>query len=77
MSELGPVSTAILEYVNLSPFHVEIFRMIDRVSRVTRARHTNEWYFRRLCALAFEGHIKVKIHRDGDGLAFKFIRLKD
>lgn len=75
MSELGPVSQAILDYVNSTFGYIEFFRMYNRVARETGAKHTDNWYFRRLAALALEGRIKVRVYRTGDDLAFRFRRL--
>jgi len=77
MSELGPVSQSILDYVNLNPWPVEIYRMIHHVARVTGARHTNQWYLRRLVALALEGRIEAKVQRTGDQVAIRFRRLQE
>ena len=77
VSELGPVSQAILDHVNSAFGYIEIFRMIDRVARRTGARHTNPWYFRRLVTLALEGHIEAKVYRTGDQVAIRFRRLQE
>jgi len=77
VSELGPVSQAILDHVNWSFGYVELFRVIDEAARRTGARHTENWYFRRLVALALEGHIEAKVYRTGDQLAFRFRRLPE
>ena len=77
MAELGPVSKAILDYVNSAFGYVAIFRMIPRVSRVTGTSHTIPWYNRRLAALAFEGRIEAKVFRTGDNVSIKFRRLQE
>jgi len=77
VSELGPVSQAILDHVNRAFGYIEIFRMIDRVARKTGARHINTWYFRRLVALTLEGRIEAKVYRTGDQVAIRFRRLQE
>ena len=77
MSELGPVSQAILDYVDRRFGYIEIFRMIDEVARKTMAAHTNNWYFRRLVALSIEGRIEAKVYRTGDDVAIRFRRLQE
>ncbi|MFH2110587.1 MAG: hypothetical protein ABIJ47_04930 [Candidatus Bathyarchaeota archaeon] len=77
MSELGPVSQAILDHVNKAFGYIEIFRMINRVALKTGAKHTNNWYFRRLVALTLEGLIEAKVFRTGDDVAVRFRRLQE
>ncbi len=76
MSKLGPVSRAILEYVNEYPGYIELFRMISIVSHKTGERHMSKWYFRRLVALAMEGRIDANVYRgDDDYVNIRFRRL--
>lgn len=77
MSEIGPVSQAMLDYIDRRFGYIEIFRMIDEVARVTGIWHGNPWYFRRLLALGLEGRIEVKVIRKGDELSFRFRRLQE
>ena len=77
MSELGPISEAILDYVNADFSYIVLFRMISEVARITGTSHTNQWYFRRLIALALEGRIEVMVYRTGDDVAIRFRRLQD
>ena len=77
VTELGPVSQAILDYVNWRAGDISLFRVINYAAGETGARHTESWYFRRLAALALEGHIMAVVHRDGDKLAFRFRRLPE
>ena len=77
MSELGPISEAILDYVNAAYGYIILFRMISEVARITGTSHTNHWYFRRLVALALEGRIEVRVYRTGDDLAIRFRSLQD
>jgi len=77
MSELGPVSQAILDYVNSAFGSIVFFRMIYEVSKKMNVSHTDSWYFRRLVALALEGRIEGRAYRTGDNLAIKFRRLQD
>ena len=77
MGELGPVSQAILNYVNERAYYIEFFRMIHAVHLKTGAKHTNNWYRTRLMALALEGHIEGKVARKGDTLVIRFRRLQE
>ena len=77
MGELGPVSKAILDYVETSRGEVAIFSMINRVSRVTGTSHTSPWFFRRLVALTLEGWIDAKVHRTGDDVVIRFRSLPE
>jgi len=77
MSELGPVSQAILDHVNSAFGYIVLFKMIYEVSRRTKVSHTDSWYFRRLVALALEGRIEGRVYRDGDDLFIRFRRLQD
>ena len=74
MSELGPVSQAILDYVNSAFGYIVFFRMIREVARKMKVSHTDNWYFRRLVALALEGRIEGRVYRTGDDVAIKFRR---
>ena len=77
MSELGPVSEAILDYVNSAFGSIIFFKMIYEVARTTGVSHTDNWYFRRLVALALEGRIEGKVYRTGDKVTVRFRRLQD
>ena len=77
MSELGPVSQALLEYINAHFGYVSWFRMIHDVERRTGEKHTGHWYFRRLVALALEGRIDSLVHWTGDSVVIKFRRLQE
>jgi len=77
LSELGPVSQAILDYIDLKKGYIVIFEMLHRVSLKTGTSHTIPWYFRRLVALAFEGRIEAQVIRTGDVVDIKFKRLQE
>ena len=77
MTELGPVSQAILDYVNGTLGYLVIYSLIRDVARETGASHTENWYFRRLVALAIEGRIKATVFRDGDQLTVRLRRLTE
>ena len=77
MIELGPISQAILDYVNSAFGYIVFFRMIFEVARTTGVSHTDNWYFRRLVALALEGRIEGRVYRTGDKMAIRFRRLQD
>lgn len=77
MSDLGPVSQAILEYVNSAFGYIILFKMIYEVSKKTNVSHTDSWYFRRLVALALEGRIEARVYRTGDNVAIQFRCLQE
>jgi len=77
MSELGPVSQAILDYIQTQPGYIEKFRMIYAVQRRTGESHSGKWYFRRLACLALEGRIEANVSWTGDKVAVRFRRLQE
>lgn len=78
MSELGPASQAMLEYIQARNGFIEIFRMINAIAPKTGIPHTTEWHTRRLLVLALEGRIEAKINRNpGDVLVIRFRRLRE
>ncbi len=77
MIELGPVSEAILDYVDSAFGSIIFFKMIYEVARTTGVSHTNNWYFRRLVALALEGRIEGRVYRTGDKVTVRFRRLQE
>ena len=72
MSELGPASKALLERVNLSFGYVEFGTLVSWARAKTGHTHSKDWWYRRLVALALEGHIDAKVHRTGDKIAILF-----
>lgn len=77
MSELGPASKALLERVNMSFGYVELGTLVSWARAKTALGHGRIWWYRRLVALALEGHIDAKVHRDGDQIAILFRRKKE
>ena len=77
MIELGPVSQAILDHIDVRKGYIVIFEMVHRVSLKTGTSHTTPWYFRRLVALSLEGRIEARVFRTGDDVAIKFRRLQE
>ncbi|MBA7686747.1 hypothetical protein ES703_95202 [subsurface metagenome] len=72
MSELGPASKALLERVNLSFGYMELGTLISWARTKTALGHGHIWWYRRLVALALEGRIDAKVHRNGDQIAILF-----
>jgi len=72
VNELGPASKALLERVNLSFGYVELGTLVSWARRKTGLGHGSNWWYRRLVALALEGHIDAKVHRTGDQIAILF-----
>jgi len=77
LSDLGPVSQAILDYIQERPQPIEIFRMIHAVSKVTKTSHSSKWYFRQLVGLHIEGRIEASMVRQGDKLGIRWRRLPE
>jgi len=74
VAELGPVSQAILEYIEARPYYIEIFRMINHVRKATGESHSTKYYRTQLTALALEGRIEGRVQRSGDKIAIKWRR---
>ena len=72
MSELGPASKALLERINESFGYAELGTLISWAKAKTALGHGHIWWYRRLVALALEGHIDAKVYRTGDSLAILF-----
>ena len=77
MAELGPVSQAILNYINERAGYIEIFRMINMVAQKTGESHSTKYYRTQLVALALEGRIEGKVQRMGDKIAIRWRRIQD
>lgn len=77
MSELGPASKALLDRVNLSFGYVELGTLVSWARAKMGHNHSAYWWYRRLVALALEGHIDAKVYRTGDDIAIKFRKKKE
>lgn len=77
VEELGPASKALLDRVNLYPTYVDLGTVISYARAKTAFGHGNNWWYRRLVALALEGYIEAKVHRTGDDIAIKFRRKQE
>lgn len=77
MGELGPVSQAILDYINDRAGYIEIFRMINNVSKATGEHHSHKYYRTQLVALALEGRIEAHVQRTGDKIAIMWRSLPE
>jgi len=77
MAELGPVSQAILDYIEERPYYIEIFRMINHVRKATGESHSHKYYRTQLTALTLEGRIEGRVQRSGDKIALKWRRLPE
>lgn len=77
LSDLGPVSQVILNYINERAGYIEIFRMINHVRKVTGESHSTKYYRTQLVALALEGRIEGKVQRMGDKIAIRWRRLQE
>jgi len=72
LGELGPASKALLERINCSFGYVELGTLVSWARAKTGHDHSTDWWYRRLVALALEGHIYAKVHRTGDKVAILF-----
>jgi len=72
VNELGPASKALLERINISFGYVEFGTLVSWARVKTDLGHGNNWWYRRLVALALEGHIDAKVYRTGDKIAILF-----
>lgn len=77
MSDLGPASKALLERVNTSFGFVELGTLISWARAKTGLGHSNNWWYRRLVALALEGRIDYRVYRTGDKVAILFRKKKE
>jgi len=77
MAELGPVSQAILDYIEERPYYIEIFRMINHVRKATGESHSHKYYRTQLTALTLEGRIEGRVQRSGDKIAIRWRRLSE
>jgi len=77
MGELGPVSQAILDYIEARPYYIEIFRMINHVRKATGESHSTKYYRTQLVALALEGRIEARVQRTGDKIAIRWRRKEE
>lgn len=75
--EVGPVSQAILDYVNSTFGFISFNKLQNAISDKLNSLHPELWYYRRLVALALEGRIEADVRRDGDKLLVKFRRLQE
>lgn len=73
MSELGPISKALLDVVEESFGYITISEVVTEATKRSRW-HSGEWWFRRLVALNIEDYIEAKVYRNGDQIAIKFRR---
>ena len=72
VKELGPASKALLERINISFGYVEFGTLVSWARVKTGLGHGSNWWYRRLVALALEGHIDAKVYRTGDKIAILF-----
>lgn len=72
VNDLGPASKALLERIKLSFGYVELGNLVSWARAKTGLRHGSNWWYRRIVALALEGHIDAKVYRTGDKIAILF-----
>ena len=77
MIALGPASRALLDRIDLAFGYIELGTLISWARAKTGLGHSVNWWYRRIVALALEGHIEAKVHRTGDDIAIKFRRLQN
>ncbi len=72
VNDLGPASKALLDRVNMSFGYVDLGTLVSWARAKTALGHGRIWWYRRIVALALEGYIDAKVHRDGDQIAIRF-----
>ena len=72
VNDLGPASKVLLERIKLSFGYVELGTLVSWAKAKTGLRHGSNWWYRRIVALALEGHIDAKVYRTGDKIAILF-----
>ena len=77
MSELGPISKALLDVVNETFGFITPQKVTLEAANKTDAWHSNEWWFRRLVALALEGRIEGHVFRKDDEVTINFRRRQE
>jgi len=77
LTDLDPISQAILDYIQTQPDYIKTFRMIYAVHRKLGVSHSGKWYFRRLVCLALEGRIEAQVNRAGEQINVRFRRLQE
>jgi hypothetical protein len=77
MSKLGPASKILLDRINQSTRYVELATLVSWAMAKTGYEHWDNWWYRRIVALALEGRIEAKVYRNGDDIAIKFRRKKE
>jgi hypothetical protein len=77
MSELGPISKALLDIVNETFGFITPQKATLEAANKTDAWHSNEWWFRRLAALALEGRIEGHVFRKDDKVTINFRRRQE
>ncbi len=77
LSELGPASKALLERINTSFGYVMIGTLISWTREKTELGQNEQWWYRRLMALALEGRIDAKVFRTGDKIVIMFRKKKE
>ncbi len=72
--KLGPASKALLDRINLEPGVVHTLEVIAWAKKRTGLRKNEYWWFRRIVALAIEGHIEQGVDRTLDIVHIYFQR---
>ena len=75
--DLGPVSRALLDIVNGAFGYITLGKLHHEVFTRTGELRSDHWFYRRLVALALEGHIEGVVLRDGDKVNIRFRRKKE
>jgi len=75
--DLGPASKAILERINHSFGNISLGDCINWCRKKTRLGHTEYWWYRRIMALALEGHIEARVYRTGDKVTTLFRKKRE
>lgn len=74
--ELGPASQALLERINMESGVVHTQGVIAWAQKRTGIKENEYWWFRRIVALAIEGHIEQGVDRTRD-IVYVFFQRKE
>ena len=74
---LGPASLAILEKVNSTQGTSSSQVLINWCKYKTEIGHNDNWWNKRITALAFEGFFDARVYRTGDKVAILYKKKED
>jgi len=76
-SKLDKASEELLKYVDETSGFVSVSKLSIYLGVKTGLSIWDQFWFRRLVALALEGYIKAKVYREGDEVSIRFRRKEE